>query len=149
MGCCIGGPFALKLIEQAQAGSRRLCSSSQSGSLTGTGPCTSRCGAPGVSGWRADRTSARGEIEEFGLRLWRDDLVVRVSRGFVRSCHTPLVVLPGTHRYHPLATGREIAVLSPFGEVFEPWKDSPRQVPQAAATVRDILQAHTPRDESS
>jgi hypothetical protein len=86
------------------------------------------------------------DVETFGTRMWRGDFVVSVSRDFVRTSDTPLLVLPGTDRYHPGATGREIAGLAPAGRVFEPWNDSPQHVSQAVAAVRTFLQTHTPRD---
>jgi hypothetical protein len=78
--------------------------------------------------------------------MWRGDFVVSVSREFVRSCPTPLLVLPGIDSYHPTATGREVAALAPAGEVFEPWKDTPDHADQAADAARSFLQAHTPGD---
>ena len=103
--------------------------------------------------WRSwgDRLSNRPDltqedIEKFGNSMWRDDFVVSVSRDFVRACNTPLLVLPGKDRYHPGATGREIAALAPAGRVFEPWNDSQEHVTQAAAAARSFLQAQIPRD---
>jgi hypothetical protein len=104
--------------------------------------------------WRSwgDRLSkARGlgteQIDEFGSRMWQGDFVVSVTREMVRSCPTPLLVLPGTDRYHPTATGREIAALAPAGEVFEPWNDSEPHTTEAAAAVRGFFQTHVPPDE--
>ena len=85
------------------------------------------------------------QIENFGTRMWRGDFVLSVPRDFVRSCSTPLLVLPGTDRCHPTATGREIAALALNGRVIEPWNDSGEHALQAAAAVRNVLQAHAPR----
>jgi pimeloyl-ACP methyl ester carboxylesterase len=144
MGACIGGSFALKLIEQAPARVAAAVLEQPVGITDGNGPLYEQM----WHSWGA-RLSRRPElspeeIEEFGNRMWRDDFVVSVSRDFVRSCNTPLLVLPGTDRYHPTATGREIAALAPAGQVLEPWNDSQDHVDHAAAVVSGFLQAHTP-----
>jgi hypothetical protein len=74
--------------------------------------------------------------------MWQEDFVLSVSRDFVRSCATPVLVLPGTDRYHPTATGREIAALAPNGQVVEPWNDTQQSVGQAVVAVRRFLEAH-------
>jgi hypothetical protein len=70
--------------------------------------------------------------------------VFRRVVGLGDSRHAPRLVPPDTDRYHPPATGLEIAALAPAGVVFEPWKDSPRHIRQAAAAVRDFLQRTPP-----
>lgn len=144
IGCCIGGSFALKLIETVPDRVAAAVLQQPVGTTDGNGPLYEQL-------WRSwgarlsDRPDLNWpEIEEFGLRMWRDDFVVSVSRDVVRSCRTPLLVLPGIDSYHPTATGREIAALAPAGKVFEPWKDTPEHADQAAAAVRSFLQAHTP-----
>jgi hypothetical protein len=87
----------------------------------------------------------RDIVEAFGTKMWDDGFVVSVSEDAVRASPTPLLVLPGTDRYHPTATGRRIAALAPAGEVIEPWNDSPAHVDEAVAVVRRFLQEHTPR----
>jgi pimeloyl-ACP methyl ester carboxylesterase len=142
MGACIGGSFALKLIEQAPRRVAAAVLMQPVGITAGNGPLYEQM-------WRswATRLSARSdltseEIEVFGNRMWRDDFVVSVTRDFVRGCSTPLLVLPGTDRCHPQATGREIVELAPAGEVIEPWNDSPHHVGQAVEIIRDFLRAH-------
>jgi pimeloyl-ACP methyl ester carboxylesterase len=143
IGCCIGGSFALKLIEQVPDRVAAAVLEQPVGISDGNGPLFEQL-------WRSwgDRMSNRPDltsaaIEAFGLRMWRDDFVVSVSRDVVRACRTPLLVLPGIDDYHPTATGREIAALAPAGEVFEPWKDSPEHARQGADAVRRFLLAHT------
>jgi hypothetical protein len=75
--------------------------------------------------------------------MWAGDFVLSVSRDFVRTCSTPLLVLPGVDRYHPAATGEEIARLARHGRLVEPWKD-PQNVGPATAAVRDFLKTHKP-----
>jgi pimeloyl-ACP methyl ester carboxylesterase len=146
MGCCIGGSFALKLIEQAPDRVSAAVLQQPVGISDGNGPLYERMWRSWGTQLSNRRDLSPGEIEEFGTRMWRDDFVVSVSRSFVRLCRTPLLVLPGTDRYHPEATGREVAALAPAGQIFEPWKDSQQHVGHAAAAVRSFFQTHVPRD---
>ena len=144
MGCCIGGPFALKLIEQAPARVAAAVLEQPVGIAGGNEVLYEEL-------WRswAEQLSTRPDltpetIERFGTQMWRDDFVVSVSRDVVRACRTPLLVLPGIDQYHPTATGREIAALAPDAEVFEPWKDSPEHAEAAVDAIRSFLKAHEP-----
>jgi pimeloyl-ACP methyl ester carboxylesterase len=149
MGCCIGGSFALKLVEQAPDRVAAAVLEQPIGITEDNGHLFDEM-------WRAwgARLARRPDlgdeaIEEFGNRMWREGFVVSVSRDFVRSCRTPLLVLPGIDPYHPTATGREIGALAPAAQVLEPWKDSEQHVDQAAEGVRAFLEAHVPRQEDS
>jgi pimeloyl-ACP methyl ester carboxylesterase len=144
MGACIGGSFALKLIEQAP---QRVIAAVLEQPVGVAGDNEQLYDAM-WRGWadqlvrrRADVGAA--QVEAFGTRMWAGDFVLSVSRDFVRACSTPLLVLPGVDRYHPTATGREIARLARRARLVEPWKD-PQHVGPATAAVRDFLKAHTP-----
>lgn len=144
MGCCIGGSFALKLLQEAPARVTAAVLEQPVGIADGNKTLYDEM-------WRTwgTRLSSRPDItpeavEEFGTRMWRDEFVVSVSREFVRTCDTPLLVLPGTDRYHPAATGREIAALAPNGHVIEPWKDSAEHTQQAVDAIRNFLLGHVP-----
>ncbi|HEX4219990.1 MAG TPA: alpha/beta hydrolase [Acidimicrobiales bacterium] len=147
IGACIGGSFALKLMERAPTRVSAAVLEQPVGISTTNRPLYEQM-------WRSwgARLSTRPdlspeEIENFGTRMWHGDFVVSVSRDFVRSCHTPLLVLPGTDRYHPAATGREIAALAPNGRVIDPWNDSHDHAADAADAVRSFLQAYAPGQE--
>jgi pimeloyl-ACP methyl ester carboxylesterase len=146
MGCCIGGSFALKLIEQAPGRVAAAVLQQPIGITNGNRPLYEQMWRSWGDGLSDRPDLSQEDIAAFGTNMWRDDFVVSVSRDFVQACNTPMLVLPGTDRYHPGATGREIAALAPAGGVFEPWKDSPRHVSEAVAAVRVFLQTHTPRD---
>ncbi|HEX3842254.1 MAG TPA: alpha/beta fold hydrolase [Acidimicrobiales bacterium] len=146
IGCCIGGSFALKLLEAVPDRVSAAVLQQPVGFTDGNGPLYEELWRSWGSRLSERRDLDRAAIEEFGLSMWRGDFVVSVSRDFVRSCTTPLLVLPGIDSYHPTATGREVAALAPAGEVFEPWKDTPTHAEEAAAAVRSFLQAHTPGD---
>jgi pimeloyl-ACP methyl ester carboxylesterase len=145
MGACIGGSFALKLIEQAPQRVVTAVLEQPVGVTSDNAPLYEAM----WRGWgdqlvrrRADVDAA--QVEAFGTRMFEGDFVLSVSRDFVRSCAAPLLVLPGVDRYHPTATGREIAELARDARLVEPWKD-PEHVGPATAAVRDFLKAHTPR----
>ena len=56
----------------------------------------------------------------------RADFVFTVSRDFVRSIQTPLLVAPDDVPAHPYKVAMEVASLAPNAEVtIYPWKDSP------------------------
>jgi pimeloyl-ACP methyl ester carboxylesterase len=145
VGCCIGGSFALKLIEQAPARVAAAVLQQPIGISGGNRPLYEQM-------WRSWGTRlsrrpdvSRDDIEAFGTMMWRDDFVLSVSRDFLRRCPTPLLVLPGTDNYHPTAVGREVAALAPAGELLEPWNDSRPHVREATAAVRSFLLTHIPR----
>ena len=144
LGACIGGSFAFKLIEQAP---ERIVAAV----LEQPVGVTSDNAQLYEAMWRAwgdDLTRNRADldavdVEAFGTRMWAGDFVLSVSRDFVRTCSTPLMVLPGVDRYHPTATGREIGALARDARVVEPWKD-PQHVRDARLAVRDFLKTHEP-----
>lgn len=146
IGCCIGGSFALKLIEQAPDRVHTAVLQQPIGIVGGNRSLYEQM-------WRTWGTRLAehrsdidlGAVEMFGTRMWARDFVVSVSRSFVGSCSTPLLVLPGTDRYHPTAAGREIAALAPAGQVLEPWNDSPAHIVQAAVAIREFFKTHSHR----
>ena len=83
-------------------------------------------------------------VEAFGTRMWEGDFVLNVTRDFVRSITTPVLVLPGVDQFHPGSIGREIAELAPNATAVDPWKDSPELVRAAVESVRAFLREHTP-----
>ncbi len=146
MGCFIGGPYALKLIEQAPARIRAVVLEQPSGVVHDNAHLFDarwRTWATGMAQERADIDLETAE--EFGTRMWQGaDFMVSVSRDFIRSCITPMLVLPGTDEAHPTAVGRELAALAPQGELLELWKDTSEHTAQAVEVVRRFLRNHTP-----
>jgi pimeloyl-ACP methyl ester carboxylesterase len=142
LGACIGSSFALKLIEQAP---ERVAAAvlQQPVGIYGDNEqlfdAMWRGWADQLMRSRADLD--RAELEAFGTRMWAGEFVLSVSRDFVRDCSTPLLVLPGVDRYHPTATGREIAALARHALLVEPWKD-PQHVGRATVAVREFLKSH-------
>ena len=68
-----------------------------------------------------------------------------VSRDFVRSCQTPMLVLPDDTPAHPYQASVDIAALAPKAEVtVYPWKEPPELKARTINRVRNFLKAHIP-----
>jgi hypothetical protein len=86
-------------------------------------------------------------IDAFLTSMYRRnaDFVFTVTRDFVRSCQTPILILPDDVPAHPYAVAMECVELAPRAEVsMYPWKRPPDLIPQAVRQVRDFMRAHTP-----
>jgi pimeloyl-ACP methyl ester carboxylesterase len=149
LGFCIGGPFIWNLINRAPDRVVAAVLAQPSGfrpempdlfynnNITNWGPP--------LSAKRPDVTMEM--VDAFLNKMYRanPDFVFTVSRDFVRSCQTPILVLPDDVPAHPYAVAMEVANLSPNSEVsIYPWKETKEQIPQAVRHVRDFLRAHTP-----
>src|SRR5439155_21587398 len=75
----------------------------------------------------------------------RTDLVFAVSRGFVRSIQTPLLIATDDVPAHPYKVAMEVASLAPNAEVTSyPWKGSPEHFDGVVEHARRFLKAHEP-----
>jgi pimeloyl-ACP methyl ester carboxylesterase len=142
MGCCIGGSYILKLIEQAP--DRVVAAVLEQPIAVDDSNLELFEGIRRP--WADQLLATRSDIDaltmdEFLAAMWRDDFVVSVTKDVVAACPSPLLVLPGVDDYHPTAAGREIATLAPHAQLLEPWKDRPEQSTDA---VRRFLLAHAP-----
>jgi pimeloyl-ACP methyl ester carboxylesterase len=145
LGCCIGCSFALKLIERAPD---RIASAvlEQPNGLT---PENRESQLNYHQNWAGRLVEARedvtkSDVDRFLEVMWSGDFVVSVTRDFVASISTPMLVLPGIDLGHPTALGREIGSLAKNAETYEPWKDTPEDVVRGTEVVREFLRAHTP-----
>jgi pimeloyl-ACP methyl ester carboxylesterase len=141
MGCCIGCSYALKIAEVAP---KRLAAAvlEQPIGMTeenrSTWLANRRAWVTGLVDNRVDLDEATGEA--FGSKMWDDsDFVASVSREFVRTCPTPLLVLPGVDAIHPEVIGREVAELAPNAVLVDPWKDTAEHTAAATEQVRQFL----------
>ena len=146
-GCCIGGPFILKLCELAPERVVAAVLEQPVGIIDSNRELFDNVRKQ----WRDQLMSKRDDlgsdqIEAFATTMWAPDFAVSVTRDQVRSFRTPMFVLPGVDEYHPADTGREIAALAPAAELLEPWKD-PRHLPAATEAVGRFLTT-TPRARS-
>lgn len=148
LGYCIGGPFIWKLLQRAPdriiaavlsqpSGYRKeLPDASYKNNMAGWGPALVKR--------RPDITMEM--IDRFLTRMYRDnaDFVYSVTRDFVRSCQTPVLVMPDDSPPHPYAVAMESVMLAPKSEVtLFPWKEPKERVPLAVRQVRSFLRAHS------
>jgi hypothetical protein len=87
-------------------------------------------------------------IEKYLHNLYRvrQDFVYSVSRDFVRSCQTPMLVMPDDTPAHPYQTSVDIASLAPKAEVtVYPWKEPPELKERTIDRVRTFLKRHQPQ----
>jgi pimeloyl-ACP methyl ester carboxylesterase len=148
-GNCIGGSFALKLMQRAP--DRVLA-----GVLSQ--PIGHRPDNPDVmynssrdvwaKEFRARRPDVPMEtIEKYLHNLYRvqPDFVYSVSRNFARSCETPMLVLPDDVPAHPYQTAIDIASLAPNAEITVfPWKEPADLKARTINRVRTFLKRHLP-----
>jgi hypothetical protein len=73
------------------------------------------------------------------------DFLYSVSRDFIRTCRTPILVLPDDVPGHPLQTSIDVASLAPNAEItVYPWKEPAELKQRTIDRVRRFLQAHVP-----
>jgi pimeloyl-ACP methyl ester carboxylesterase len=149
LGFCIGGPFIWNLIERAGARVVAAVTAQPSGF---------RPEQPelfynnNITGWGPELVKRRPEftlaqVDQFLTRMYKTDadFVFTVSRDFVKSCETPVLVLPDDIPAHPLAVAMEVVMLAPQSEVsIYPWKEPPERIPVAVRQIRSFLRAHRP-----
>jgi hypothetical protein len=82
-------------------------------------------------------------ITIFGRNMFGGDFVFSVSRDFVSTCRTPLLLQPGTDTPHPAETSAEIARLAPTLEIQKDWR-GPTHLTESIRRVTDFLTRHTP-----
>jgi hypothetical protein len=104
-----------------------------------------------MKGWGPTLCSRRPNVtmamvEPFLAKMYGDaDFVYTVSRDFVRSCQTPVLILPDDVPAHPYAVAMESARLAPNSQVsLYPWKEPKDLVPLAVRHVRDFLRVNRP-----
>jgi len=84
-------------------------------------------------------------VHDFLTSMYTDraDFVFTVSRDFVRSLHTPLLIAPDDIPAHPYAAAIEVADLAPNSEVtIFPWKDSQPHIDEVVDHTRRFLKEH-------
>lgn len=105
-----------------------------------------------IKGWgpalRAKRPDVTmDQVHAFLTSMYTDraDFVFTVSREFVRSIQTPLLIAPDNVPAHPYQVAMEVARLAQNAEVtIYPWKDSPEHIDQVVEHARRFLKAHEP-----
>ncbi len=71
------------------------------------------------------------------------DFVFTVTRDFVRTCKTPVLVLPDDVSAHPYDVAMETVFLAPNSEVsLFPWKQPANRIPLAIRHITTFMRAH-------
>lgn len=146
MGFCIGGPFIWNLLKRAP---NRVVAAVLAQ------PSGFRPDQPtlfydnNMTGWGPALIKRRPEItmpmvDAFLTKMYKGgDFVFTVTRDFVRSCQTPVLILPDDIPAHPYAVAMEAAMLAPKAEVsMFPWKEPKERIPLAIRQIRSFLRAH-------
>jgi pimeloyl-ACP methyl ester carboxylesterase len=149
MGFCIGGPFVWNLLERAPDRVVAAVLAQPSGSRP---EARDLFYENNMKGWGPDLIKRRPDItmatvDRFLTKMYRTnpDFVFTVTRDFVRSCQTPVLILPDDIPAHPYAVAMEAAMLAPKAEVsIFPWKEPKERIPLAVRQIRSFLRAHSP-----
>ena len=149
MGFCIGGPMIHNLLRLAP--DRVVAAAMMQ-------PSGFRAEMPdlfyqnNIKAWGPPLCEKRSEVtmdmvHEFLTNMYtnRADFVFTVSREFVSSLKTPLLIAPDNVPAHPYETAMEVASLAPNSELTRfPWKDSAEQIEEAVEQARDFLKRNDP-----
>jgi pimeloyl-ACP methyl ester carboxylesterase len=149
MGFCVGGPFIWNLLRRAPNRVVAAVIAQPSGFRKEMPDLFSE---NNITGWAPDLLKRRPEltkdmVDRFLTRMYRTnaDFVFTVSRDFVRSCQTPVLVLPDDVPAHPYAVAMETVMLAPKSEVsIFPWKQPKERIPLAVRQIRSFMRAHRP-----
>ena len=149
MGYCIGGPFALKLIERApeRVLAAVLCqpvghNTKEPDSMYNSGH---DLWAPELLSNRSDVTMEQCEAYLHNLYRIQPDFAYCVSRDFASSCQTPMLVMPDDTPSHSLEAAMDLADLAPKAEkTAYPWKEDPDIKSRTIGQVREFLLRHVP-----
>ena len=73
-------------------------------------------------------------------QMWGGDFVFNVSREFVRTVKTPMLILAGNDNFHPAPISQEIHSLAPSAGYIEDWKE-PEVVTETVRRVREVTRS--------
>jgi len=146
-GNCIGGPFAMKLMERAP---QRVVAAVLSQPVGHRPEQPDYMYNAGRDVWAKELRERRPDvstetIEKYLHNLYRvqPDFVYSVSRDFAKSCQTPMIVLPDDVVAHPLQTSIDVASLCPNAEITVfPWKEPPELKVRTINRARTFLKRH-------
>jgi pimeloyl-ACP methyl ester carboxylesterase len=147
LGFCIAGPFIWNLLRRAPD---RIVAAVLAQPVGFRPEMPTVMYDSGMNGWGSELIKRRPEItmemvDTFLTRMFLTDadFVFTVTRDFVRTCQTPVLILPDDSRAHPYAAAMEAAMLAPKAEVsMFPWKEPTERIPLAVRQIRSFLRAH-------
>jgi pimeloyl-ACP methyl ester carboxylesterase len=145
IGCCIGCSFILELCERHP---ERIVAGVM---MQPIGTDESNPGTFGERPWRAwgealienGAKLSMDEVAAFGTAMFEPGFVFSVSREFVPTVTTPLMLLYGNDLAHPHGISVELASLLPNMPTVERWRDED-VVPEVTEQIREFLRANTP-----
>ena len=145
-GNCIGGPFAMKLMERAPQRVAAAILSQPVGHNPAVPDYMYDAGKTWAKELRERQPNiAMESIEKYLHDLYRlrPDFVYSVSRDFAKSCQTPMLVLPDDVVAHPMVTSVDVASLCPNAEITVfPWKEPPELKARTINRARTFLKRH-------
>jgi pimeloyl-ACP methyl ester carboxylesterase len=149
MGFCIGGPFIWNLLKRAPGRIVAAVLAQPSGFRP---ELPNLFYENNMERWapaliESGRGITMAMCDAFLRKMYgsNPDFVFTVTRDFVRSCQTPVLILPDDVPAHPYAVAMESARLAPKSEVsLYPWKDTKEHLAQAVHHIRTFLLAHKP-----
>jgi pimeloyl-ACP methyl ester carboxylesterase len=149
MGYCIGGCFAGKLLQRAPD---RVVAAVFCQSVGHRPEDPTVMYRHSKENWVPDFLKRRPDVsldtlEHYLHNLYavQPDFLYSVSRDFMRTCRTPVLVLPDDIPAHPLQTSIDVASLAPNAEItVYPWKEPAELKQRTIDRVRRFLQAHVP-----
>ncbi len=144
MGGCIGSSYCLALI---QAAPDRISSAVLQNPI-GLNENNRDDFRNMFNDWARELMAARSDIdrkrlEAFEERMFGGQFVFSVSRDFVRSCATPLLILAGDDNFHPTQVAEEISALAISAGLIYKW-NTPDVVGETVGRVRSFLRTHMP-----
>ncbi|HEX5278436.1 MAG TPA: alpha/beta hydrolase [Micropepsaceae bacterium] len=145
-GNCIGGSFALKLMERAPDRVVAAILSQPIGHRPENPDVMYNSGLDWAKELRGRRPDVSMDvIEKYLHNLYRarPDFVYSVSRDFVRNCPTPMLVLPDDTAAHSYQVAIDIASLAPNADInVYPWNKPPELKARTINRARNFLKAH-------
>jgi pimeloyl-ACP methyl ester carboxylesterase len=149
LGFCIGGPFIWNLLKRAPD---RIVAAVLAQPVGSRPEMRDLFYESGTKGWAPEFRKANPDVsmetvDKFLTGMFRTnpDFVFTVTRDFVRSCQTPVLIMPDDIPSHPYAVAMESALLAPRAEVsMFPWKEPKERIPLAVRQVRSFMRAHRP-----
>jgi pimeloyl-ACP methyl ester carboxylesterase len=154
MGNCIGGCFAMKLLERAP---ERVMGAVLVQTVGHHPQHPDYMFNSGRDVWAPELLARRPDlkqeqIEPYLHALYRDrpEFVYSVSPDFARSCETPILVLPDETPAHPYVTSVDVASFCPNAEITVfPWRDPPELKARTIERVRRFLRANQGKTASA
>lgn len=149
MGFCIGGPMIHNLIKRAPD---RIVAAAMMQPSGFRPEAADLFYQNNIKGWGPQLCEKRPEltmkmIGDFLDNMYtkRADFVFTVTRDFVRTITTPLLIAPDDVTAHPRRVAMEVASLAQNVETTRfPWKDTQEHIDEVIEQARQFFRTHVP-----